>query len=143
MTVGILAYGHDAGSDSTARFIGLPAGTWPDWFDVDLDAPSMATQFAGRLLDQAGAPRPDDPAEWFTAIRQDLGVDLVEHGAPDAPSLLVAANGSVRRAEAGDPVRIRNLIAPDMADEHIASAVGSLGLDVPATAGWLITATGG
>jgi hypothetical protein len=143
MSEGILAYGHDIGAESsTMRFIGLDPATMPDWYDTTPDGPPTDVQLAARLLDQAGIVRPADQADYVDAMRADLGVDLVEHGAASPRPWLLVANGSTRRATAGDPLPIRGLIPPDQADEHVASAVGSLGLDVPATPGWLITARG-
>ncbi len=113
-TDAILAYGYNLG-DSPA-FAGLGGEDFPDWWDGDEDFDDAAR----RRLVQA------EPEAKYCGLL----IGFEAHCSTRAPEYLMVVTETVTVASRGNPEKITSLQVPSYADDRLAWAVETLGLDV-------------
>ena len=114
-TAVVLAYGYNL--VDSPEFTGLDAGQdFPDWWDGEDDFDTVALR---RLL-QA------EPEAKYCG----LPVGFETHCSTDAPEYLMVVTETVTTALRGHPETITSLAVPDYANDRLAWAVETLGLDV-------------
>lgn len=143
-----LAYGYNLGDDPD--FAGLDYGDHPSWltsWDDEDDEGNFSDDAERRLLDAAGytarweaeAPGRYVDRDRIEAALAEIGVVIETHCSDEAPMYVLAAAGAVTTATRGTPETITGLTVPEGADERLAWAVETLGLDVgDAQPAWLL-----
>src|SRR3982751_4426686 len=143
-----LAYGYSLGCEEWqhVRFVGVPdiepgRPGRPEWWVAPDDRRAVddygleidfRCQIGRRLLEVADVPMfvndwdriTNEAAKWY-------GVEFVEHGVPDPaqPCWVLAAGGSVKRAEGGETVTVDHLPPPADANAALAACVAALDID--------------
>lgn len=116
-----LAYGHDLAQDP--RFTG---GSAPAWWNPELDVyENLAARLAAEA-DPAGTDCGNDHSEELDDTVG--GVFLTSYGSAGGPRYLLAVRGYL--ASDWEATVVPALDVPPCADEHLAWAVQTLGLDL-------------